>query len=33
MLRSNEMADLIPVEDLCKDDRIKIAIDKAAKHL
>ena len=31
--RSNEMADLILVEHLYKDDRIKSTIDKAAKHL
>ena len=31
--RSNEMADLILVEDLYKDDRVKSAVDKAAKHL
>ena len=31
--KSNEIADLILVEDLYKDNRIKIAIDKAAKHL
>ena len=31
--RLNEMADLILVEDLYKDDWIKSAVDKAAKHL
>ena len=31
--RSNEMAELILVEDLYKDDQIKSAVDKATKHL
>ena len=31
--RLNEMADLILVEDLYKDDWIKSTVDKAAKHL
>ena len=31
--RSNEITDLILVENLCEDDQIKSAVDKAAKHL
>ena len=31
--KSNEMADLILVKDLYKDDRIKSTVDKAVKYL